>query len=184
MIKKFLVSTVCAATMVTPALAADYGSPSSGYGGAWYLRGDIGVAISKDFDFVGSDETVGFGAGIGYKYNHMFRADVTFDGAVDYNYFGVDVDAYSVMVNGYVDFPLGDMIKPYIGGGIGYGWVEANGFGFSADDDGLALGGMAGVAVEITQNMAIDVGYKFRNISISGEDFQDHMIRGGLRFYF
>ncbi len=162
--------------------------PQQSHVGAWYLRGDVGVAISKDFDIIGSEETVGFGAGVGYRFDSMFRADVTFDGAVDYNFsafgVGVDVDAYSVMANGYVDFPLTTVIKPYIGAGVGYGWVEASGGGLSADDDGFAFGAMAGVSYDLTANMAIDVGYKFRNISISGEDFQDHMIRGGLRFSF
>jgi len=61
--------------------------------GAWYLRGDIGVGITNDVDFVflqnplnNSDfsishaamaDTVFFDAGVGYEFNNWLRFDVT-----------------------------------------------------------------------------------------------------------
>jgi opacity protein-like surface antigen len=182
MFKKFLISSACLVAMTVGAVAADVGGPT---GGAWYLRGDIGASFSRDYSVFGSDEAVAFGAGIGYQYSDMFRTDITFDGAVGYDLnFGVDLDTYSVLLNGYFDLPLNSFIKPYVGAGIGYGWAEASGGGASVDDDGFAFAGMAGVTVDLTQQMALDVGYKFRNISVSGQDVQDHMVRAGVRFYF
>lgn len=186
MLKKFLIGSVCLAAMSVSAVAADFGAPSSSpYQGAWYLRGDVGASFSRDYNIFGSGEAVAFGAGIGYKYNDMLRTDITFDGAVGYDLnFGVDLDTYSVLLNGYFDLPLNSFIKPYIGGGVGYGWAEASAGGASVDDDGFAFAGMAGVSFDMTQQMALDVGYKFRNISVSGQDVQDHMVRAGIRFYF
>lgn len=171
--------------MTASAVAADFGAPANGGShGAWYLRGDVGASFSRNYSGFGSSEAVAFGAGFGYRYNEMLRTDITFDGVVGYDLRGVDLDAYSVLVNGYFDLPLDSFIKPYIGGGIGYGWAEASRGGVSIDDDGLAFAGMAGVSVDMTEQMTLDVGYKFRNISVSGQDVQDHMVRAGVRFYF
>lgn len=176
MIKKLLACTVCMAALVGPAYA--------GQAGTWYLRGDVGVGIS-DFSIWTDDAAVAAGGGFGYNYSDMFRTDITFDGVFGYDqrFFGinVDLDTYSVMANGYWDIPMGGF-TPYLGAGIGYGWAEVSALGVSADDDGLAVGGMAGVAFDMSQNVTLDVGYKYRRIFLGGEDVGDHMIRGGVRF--
>jgi opacity protein-like surface antigen len=195
--KKTLTGFVCLAAMVAPAMAADYTAPSQG---AWYLRGEAGVGIT-DFSILDGETAFAMGVGIGYKYNEMLRTDITFDAAFDYSdsvtlgavgaaplVATASVDAYDIMLNGYFDLPMFGAFKPYIGAGIGYGWVDgsvsAGGGTIAGDDDGLALGGMAGITFDLSEQMAIDVGYKYRVIMISGEDFDDHLIRGGLRFYF
>ena len=181
MIKRILACSVCLAGMIgtTSAQSAPQGS--------WYARGDVGVGLTG-YSIWDDEAALALGGGIGYKYSSMFRTDVTFDAAIDYEqrFFGVnvDLDAYNVMLNGYLDFPMGAGFEPYVGVGVGYGWGEASAAGITVDDDGFALGGMAGVAYNLTHNIALDLGYKYRRIFIGGEDFDDHLLRGGVRFYF
>lgn len=202
MFKKSMMAAALIAAMATPASAFDY---SGGGQGAWYLRGDAGVAFGN-YDVLGVEifdmETAfAAGGGFGYQFTSMIRSDITFDAAFNYSrsetvILGagpvtakVSADTYTVMLNGYLDVPMFGMFTPYVGAGVGYGWAEAKasvtGVGsISADDDGLALAGMAGVAVGITENVALDIGYKFQTISIEGDDPGEHMFRGGVRFYF
>ena len=175
MIKKFLACSVCLAALVGPA--------SAGQPGTWYLRGDVGVGLSG-FAVWEDEIAIAAGAGFGYNYNDMFRTDVTFDAAIDYEapIFGVNasLDTYSAMVNGYWDIPMGGF-TPYLGAGVGYGWAEASAAGVSADEDGVAVAGMAGVSFDMTQSSALDIGYKYRRLIVGGEDVDDHMFRAGVR---
>ncbi len=91
--------------------------------GAWYLRGDIGLAITSNVDFLfepnplngavnilgqhGSlGDSVFFDAGVGYEFNNWLRFDVTaeyraktsFNGFIIYNYNGVFGDQYNAFV--------------------------------------------------------------------------------------
>jgi len=85
-----------------------------------------------------------------------------------------------VTANGYIDVPLGLPITPYIGAGVGWGFVNADS---SHNEDGLAAALTAGVTFDVTQNVAVDVGYRFRTIFLD-DDVQDHAVTGGLRFKF
>ena len=176
MLKKFLCVSACLAALTAPAFADE---------GSWYLRGDAGLGISS-YAIWDGELAFAAGAGVGYQYNSMFRTDITFDAAFDYeaNFFGfsTSLDAYDVMLNGYFDFPMGSRLTPYIGAGVGYGWAEASAAGVSVDDDGVAVGGMAGVAFDVNSTMALDVGYKYRVIFIDGDEVDDHLIRAGIRF--
>jgi opacity protein-like surface antigen len=147
-----------------------------------YVRGDIGWSFlewsggSDDNAFVG-------GGGIGYQYNENFRMDVTADWAGEYEIApGADISTTTLLGNAYYDFANDSMFTPYIGAGVGYGWV--NGSGGAADKDGLALGLTTGVAVDLTNNLAVDVGYRFRDIMTSGSDTMEHQATVGLRVKF
>lgn len=171
----------------TAATAADLEPPAEEpiYGG-WYVRGDLGVALSDADNQPDTEDAFALGGGLGYRFNEMFRIDATFDGAFDYDFggaFGNNIDAYSVMGNVYFDLPLSWIVQPYIGGGIGWGEVDGGSF----DDDGVAFAGMAGVTYDLSSNMAIDLGYKFRYIDVNAgpvDYWTDHSFRGGLRFSF
>jgi opacity protein-like surface antigen len=43
---------------------------------------------------------------------------------------------------------------------------------------------MAGVAMDISDNMAIDVGYRMREVMIDGQNPLEHQVMAGLRFSF
>jgi opacity protein-like surface antigen len=146
-----------------------------------YLRGDVGGSFLKwsggkdDHAFVG-------GAGIGYQYNEMLRMDLTADFAGKYKIApGAEISTTTLLGNAYLDFANDTMFTPYVGAGVGYGWVNGKG---TPDKSGLALGAAAGVAVDLTTNLSIDVGYRFRDIMAKGKDTHEHQATIGMRFKF
>jgi opacity protein-like surface antigen len=147
-----------------------------------YIRGDIGWSFLEWSGGADDNAFVG-GGGVGYQFNDMFRADITADWAGEYEIApGADISTTTLLGNVYLDFSNDTMFTPYVGAGVGYGWV--NGSGGAADKDGVALGLAAGVAVDLTNNLAIDAGYRFRDIMVSGSDTMEHQATVGLRFKF
>jgi opacity protein-like surface antigen len=147
-----------------------------------YIRGDIGWSF-LEWSGGADDDAFVAGGGVGYQFNDMFRADLTADWTGDYQIApGAEISTTTLLANVYLDFANDTMFTPYVGAGVGYGWV--NGSGLAPDDDGLAVGVAAGVAVDLTTNLAVDVGYRFRDIMISGPDTQEHQATVGLRFKF
>ncbi|MDS1136942.1 outer membrane protein [Nitratireductor indicus] len=131
--------------------------------------------------------------------------------------------AYSAMINGYVDLGTFVGFTPYVGAGVGYTYVKWDDLNNSSYCVGAtcpspalvgttAHGGasdwrftyalMAGVAYDVTDNMKIDVGYRYRSIAggdmfnwdaatatagatgIQANDpgFNSHEVRVGLRY--
>ena len=158
-----------------PAFAADAYAPepvvtASGL----YIRGDAGWSWLSTDD---SDNSVGvIGGGVGYKFNDNLRTDLRADWAGIGNN---DNSFTTVLGNVYFDIPTETMLTPYLGAGVGYGWAESNG----NDDSGAAFALMAGVEVNLTDNLSADVGYRYRQI-LSDDTAHDHEALVGLRFSF
>ncbi len=147
-----------------------------------YLRADAGWSF---LEWSGGSDDSSFvaGGGIGYRFSDNVRADITADWSGDYNVApGAEISTTAVLGNVYFDWANNSMFTPYIGIGAGYGWVD--GSGGAVDDSGFALGAAAGVSIDLTNNIAVDTGYRFRDIMISGEDTQEHQVTMGLRFSF
>jgi opacity protein-like surface antigen len=184
--KSFLLAGVVALPLSVAAQAADINPDvpteveTSQYG--IYLRGDVGWSFLEWTGGADDDAFVG-GGGIGYQYNEAFRTDLTVDWTGNYQVApGAQISTTTVLGNAYLDWANDTMFTPYVGAGVGYGWV--NGKGTAPDKDGLALGLAAGVAVDLTNNLAVDVGYRFRDIMVSGPDTKEHQATVGLRFKF
>lgn len=185
-LRKSALAGICIAALGGVASAADV-DPAPSYepqqSGGWYIRGDFGFSFSEaDGGFDDSEEAFAAGAGLGYRFNENFRTDVTFDTAIDYG-FGNGVDTYGVLANLYVDVPLSIGVTPYVGGGIGWGEVDGNGI----DDDGVSFAAAGGFAFDLSSDMAIDIGYKWRytDINDGGVDYWiDHQVRAGIRYSF
>jgi opacity protein-like surface antigen len=181
---KFLVAAGAASLLSSAAFAADmpsimpppqyYAPPAQDFGG-WYLRGDIGFSNQKvdrlnnaldannttsvqDLSF----NTAGiFGAGVGYQFNHWFRADITgeyrgnsdFSGTDQISYpGGVGTDVYHAtksewvaLANAYVDLGTWWCITPFVGAGVGAARVSIANFTDQgiANNGGGALPGLA-----------------------------------------
>ncbi len=186
--KNFRSMLLASALVIVPgaAIAADMPvqepvpEPYVGVGG-WYLRGDAGWSF-LDWDGGKNDNAFTGGGGFGYKWNEWFRSDIRADYSGTY---GVqrrhDMSTVSVLGNTYVDFPLTPWFKPYIGGGIGYGWVFDSPRG---DENGFTWALMGGATFDVTPNVAIDVGYRFRDFLIKGPNVYDHSVTAGLRYMF
>lgn len=150
--------------------------------------------------------------------------DPSFAGTTCRSEDGSEVSAVSLMANGYVDLGTYVGLTPYLGAGLGYTYLSWSGLTdtnycvsgavacaagpvSSSSHAGLedwrftyAL--MAGVAYDVTPNLKIDLGYKYRNIEggdmfafdagtagigatgIQGThgDIEQHEVKVGLRY--
>ncbi|KAB0678026.1 outer membrane protein [Aureimonas leprariae] len=135
-----------------------------------------------------------------------------------------DVDIVTVMANAYVDLGTYSIFTPYIGGGLGAAYVDYGNLkveqcgtsdcGASPNDnvfhnkgeDSWRFAGslMAGVTMDVTGPLKLDVGYKYTHITdgdafgydaadratgakgaqIKDDGFDLHTIRAGLRYEF
>jgi opacity protein-like surface antigen len=186
-LKSILLASIVALPLAVSAQAADLGgddtSPvtdSTMIG--LYLRGDIGWSF-LDVNGADNDDTWVAGGGVGYQFSDFIRTDITGDFTGDYEIApGADISTTTVLGNLYFDWANESMFTPYIGAGVGYGWV--NGSGLASDDDGIAVGAAAGVAIDLTNNISLDTGYRYRNIDVSGDNVQEHQATVGFRFKF
>jgi opacity protein-like surface antigen len=147
---------------------------------SFYLRGDLGWSF---LEWSGGDDDSAFslGGGVGYQFNENMRADITADWAGDYDVApGADMSTTTVLGNLYFDWANDSAFTPYVGAGLGYGWVDDS----PDNDSGIAYGLAAGVSMGLTDNIDLDVGYRFRDIMISGSDPQEHVVSAGVRFNF
>jgi opacity protein-like surface antigen len=186
-----------------PAVFSWYVSVFGGWSMPNDLDGDIefyysGNNFSYDFD---ADLDDGFTAGIavGAKFNEWLRGELELSGNwhdaggdLDYiNYgYGYDIDgdvnALFALANLWVDIPIGTFFQPYAGGGIGFGRldidVDANGhYGdfdlFDDDDWGFAWQVGFGAAFVMSDNIGIDIGYRYKRINNIefGQDFFENV---------
>jgi opacity protein-like surface antigen len=186
MLKVLMLAGAVAMPFAVSAQAADMdaGVPAAADPGmiGLYLRADLGWSF-LEWDGGLDDQALVGSAGVGYKVNDNLRADLTLEKSGDYTVAaGSTLSTTAVMGNVYFDWANDTMFTPYVGVGAGYGWVDRTGAG--VDDNGIALGLAAGVSADLTSNIAIDVGYRFRDIMISGPDTQEHQVLAGMRFSF
>ena len=145
-----------------------------------YLRGDIGWSF-LEWSGGSDDSALLLGGGVGYQFNENMRADLTVDWAGNYDVApGADMSTTTVLGNLYFDWANDSAFTPYVGAGIGYGWVDDA----PGNDSGIAYGLAAGVSMGLTDNIDLDVGYRFRDIMISGSDPMEHQVSAGIRFNF
>ncbi|MCP3054311.1 outer membrane protein [Aurantimonas marianensis] len=162
------------------------------------------------------------GAGVGYRFTDFFRTDVTarystfdvdFGPAAAYRYaLSSDAESWELMANAYVDLGTFVGFTPYLGGGVGAMQVD---YGISCTSGTLACAAipgasytdtkdwrfayslMAGVAYDVTQNVALDIGYRYLNVeagdlfgltaggvdyALRDDGFDRHTIQAGIRY--
>ena len=158
----------------TAALAADAYAPEPVVtASSFYRRGDLGWSWLNTEN--NADSVFLLGGGVGYTFNENLRTDARID------YAGIGNDHHdfgSVLGNVYFDIPTQTVVTPYVGAGIGYGWSDDRG----DEESGVTYALMAGVEVNITDNLSADVGYRFRQI-ISSETYANEALVG-LRYGF
>ncbi|MBP0616193.1 outer membrane protein [Jiella mangrovi] len=188
----------------------------------------LGTASAPD-DELQLQGNAEFSVGFGYKFNEFLRADATFgywksdvDNA-DFSSGDLSVDteakAYELMANAYVDLGTYAGFTPYVGAGAGGVQVSYDlECRYGGDDcgstfDSMSMKGgsdwrfayslMAGVSYDVSQNLKIDLGYRFTDVdsgnigSLTGSDsdtddtiaasgrddgFKRHTIQAGLRY--
>ncbi len=167
------------------------------------------------------DGAMSLGAGVGYQINDWLRTDFTGDywfkarftgstagtcgGAPCSSVDTTKMSALLLLANAYVDLGTYYSITPYIGAGIGGAylkWDDLNNniSGSVTVHDGtkdwrFAWALMAGASYCLTDNLDLDVGYRYTRIQggrmfeFNGagpgfdHDFGTHEVRAGLRWY-
>lgn len=203
-----LVVLAGAATAMQTAKAADIPQPvpEISFKG-WYLRGDIGYsnqevdelfnALYPTYDSVDTVYADFDGApfldfGVGYRWNHWLRFDVTgeyrsksdFDG-LDIAVIGPDTipDNYTAkksewlaLLNGYLDVGTWHGITPYVGAGVGAANIKISdftdvstpvlgvAFGDDHDEWNFAWAVYAGLGFEVTDALTIDLNYRYLDL--------------------
>lgn len=182
--KAFKVSLLAAVLMVggiAGAQAADADAPADTGSDAFglYLRIDGGWSF---LDWTTNDNAPVFGAGVGYQFNDYLRADVRGDWAGNYDIGpGAQMSITSLSGNMYFDWANDSAFTPYVGAGLGWGWAKIDG---APDDNGMSYNLMAGVGVDLTDQVTLDVGYRFRDTMINGQNPIEHQVLAGVRFSF
>ena len=178
--------------------------------------GSVSPNIFYDEDM---EDTYMVGVGAGYKVNDYFRADLTLDYegaarftgkspcaapcALTYTNEGADVEAWTALVNGYIDLGTYSGLTPYVGAGVGASYLmtsdgrSSDGSTYSGDNTwNFAWALMAGASYAMTEQLSLDVGYRYLdlgdaktgligttpNTHIDIEDITAHEIRVGLRY--
>ncbi|MGH6950877.1 MAG: outer membrane protein, partial [Vitreimonas sp.] len=183
----------------------------------WYGRGDVGWSFDGESEFTAnqnppnSDFDLGLEhewtqhLGLGYAMSNGLR----FEGELghrfnQYDDQGIvddgDVHAWSAMANIFYDFSKGGGLEPYIGVGVGAARLNSRvfdgGITLGEEDTVFAYQGMIGVAASVTEQLDVDVGFRYFKADEasfelndgSGETFDmDYMhqaITVGLRYQF
>jgi opacity protein-like surface antigen len=154
--------------------------------------GGYTAPIDSGFDYAGYTYDVrykdGFslGAAIGTEISPGLRAELEAAyvrySANDYTYYGgqtpvdsdVDVEQLFILGNLWKDIHLGSAFSPYFGGGVGVGIasVTASDNPDALDGSGVGLAGQIGGGVRfgLGENLALDLGYRFRGLVDAGID--------------
>ncbi len=173
----------------------------------WYGRGDIGWSWDGDADanVFPSDTTLEHDwtehLGLGYAFDNNFRLEGELGhrfNQLDPDLPGVtggDVHAWSAMANLFYDFNRGGALEPYIGIGAGVARINAGATGtfgsFDDEDTVVAYQAIAGVAVSLSEQWDLDVGYRYFSAAdaeispaVDDFDYRQQAMTVGLRYQF
>jgi OOP family OmpA-OmpF porin len=200
-----ITKTVALAALMASAAGGAYATEG------WYGRADVGYSTDGELDV--GDESFDFETdwsqhlGIGNAFANGFRLEGELSHR--YNDFGEDeglddgnIHAWAAMLNGYYDFNRGGSIEPYVGLGVGAAKLDAS-FAdgpivFYDEDTVLAYQAMVGVAFGLTEQLDLDVGYRYfvaPEASFDGQlafatpatfdaDYEHQAVTVGLRWQF
>lgn len=222
--KSFALLSFLASLAISPSLAHAQASSSSHDESGYYARLDLGWAWARDakatgplvsgrIDDIGSSPVAG--VGVGYRFNRHLRVDLTTGYAPGYdlddrdragNSWKADIEAWTTLLNLYVEYPLGDW-SPYLTAGAGVsrnktGSVTRGPTALTLDGDTtteLAWQAGVGVGYALAANWTLDVGYRYLDAgsfksgdrasngtsgnAISG-DLRSHVALLGIRYSF
>jgi opacity protein-like surface antigen len=189
------VSVAFATPVKADVLAFDDFEPYvSVFGGGGWLN-DISTSaplgsrynLASDFGYIA-------GGAIGAKISDNFRVEGEFSHAKNKasstslvsplgNFISNDnsggITSNFLLANVWFDVRNDTMFTPYVGGGLGAGWASGNiylvdvtEYGYGKGKLGLAFQVGTGVKVDVSENVALDIGYRFK--SIQGIDFKSY----------
>lgn len=162
------------------------------------VSGGLGLMNNSSED--GFDDAMEYNTGylvngaVGLKGDHgRIEAEVGYHrNGVD-SYYGspqsdTDVSVWSFMANGYLDYDMKDQgIAPYVMAGIGLADASIQSETEEYGDTVFAWQVGAGVGIRATENVAVDVGYRYfkpSDVSWDGSTYSlgSHNILAGIRY--
>ena len=176
------VSLAAIALAAPAASAAEFKPYVSVFGGASLLN-DLHIS-----NFGGTNYTWSFNGGyilggaVGVKWNDLLRTELELSHAVwsanhctntgDGCTGGAsgNLQATYLLGNVWFDVPTNAMVTPYVGGGLGVGWANANvtpssGSQLLGGNSGFAFQLGAGLKFAVSESVDIDLGYRFKDIT-------------------
>jgi len=196
MLRSLLLASVAAFVSVlgTSLDARADGPTSENSGRSWYVSAFGGGAFMEDYTvsnaaFGGITNTLetdtGFivGGAVGLEFMPGWR------GEIEVSYWKVDpsswtnagfvgaglsghVSSVNILANVWYDIELNTIVEPYLGGGIGIGFVDGNltttngvGLQFNGNDTGFAYQVGAGLKFALSPMMDLDIGYRYRGVT-------------------
>lgn len=197
--RKVFLLVVCCLLFATPALAAQGPYIGAAAGGTWL-----------DDDAADAGYNVMIQLGRNYRPNLRFEGEFAYREnnlgatAADGTAIDGDIGTFSVMFNGYYDFPQIDLqqmgsLQPFVGIGIGGANVDydAKALGSSLADSSdtvIAYQGILGVAYPLSKWLKLDLSYRYfrtqdaklRDINNEPFDveYETHNVSIGLRYDF
>lgn len=142
----------------------------------WYGRADVGWSFDGTYDL----DSIGIGfdlepdwsqhLGLGYAFQNGFRVEGElshrFNQLEDHAVLADgDVHAWAAMANLFYDFNRGGALEPYIGVGAGAarinGYASGGASGVDGEDTVFAYQYMVGVNAAVTEQLSVDVGYRY-----------------------
>lgn len=180
---------------------------SSAFGGYAYIPNNINRTFSG-IKFTDALYRNGWDAGgsFGYKSNPMrYEGEVTYltsnlkqfkANRVKLNYIHGYTNGVLALANIYYDFAgVLDCLQPFIGVGIGYGWVKAHAASkisaqlpsFTANDSVFTYQATTGITYNFAENYAFNLGYRYiitTRASALGQSYQAHLANVGAVYRF
>lgn len=136
----------------------------------WYGRADIGWSVDGALEISGADldfeDDWSAHLGAGYAFSNGVRVEGELARREnEFESFPGEARATSLMINAFYDFNREGRIRPYVGVGVGGANIEADGgagpISFDDDDTVFAYQGLVGVAFALTEQLDLDVGYRY-----------------------
>jgi len=135
------------------------------------------------------DTGLGLAVALGKKFGNDFRGEIEYTHRRNEHADMEDIYAhtYTAMFNLVYDIENDSSITPYLGGGLGIGWLEG------ADGSEFAYQFLAGVGYDVTESVDLIIGYRYAGMTDADWDvgtmkysasIDTHNFELGVRFAF
>lgn len=192
--RKILLLVICCLLLASPALAAQGPYVGAAAGGTW-LNDDSADAGYNAMILLGHN----YLPNLRFEGEFAYRENSLGANAADGTAIDGDIGTFSVMFNGFYDFPQLASIQPFLGVGIGGANIDydAKALGSSladSNDTVMAYQAIVGVAYPLSEWLKLDLSYRYfrtqdaklRDINNEPFDveYETHNVSIGIRYDF